>query len=56
MLYPRLEYDMPILSIDMVGNASTGRVTLAITDPCPASMDRRLPPAYEQAIRRVQLP
>ena len=55
VLYPRLDYDMPILSIDMVGNASTGRVSLAIADPCPASMDRKLPPAYEQTIRRAQL-
>lgn len=49
VLYPRLEYDLPILSFDMVGSEGSGRVSLAIADPCPASMDRSLPPVYIQA-------
>jgi phycocyanobilin:ferredoxin oxidoreductase len=53
VLYPRLEYDLPILSVDMVGSAATGRISLAIADPCPAAMDRSLPPAYAETVRCV---
>ena len=56
VLYPRLEYDLPILSVDMVGSAATGRISLAIADPCPAAMDRSLPPAYAETVRRVNHP
>ncbi|KAK9907725.1 hypothetical protein WJX75_008795 [Coccomyxa subellipsoidea] len=54
VLYPRLEYDLPILSFDMVGSEGSGRVSLAIADPCPASMDRSLPPVYVQAAEMLQ--
>ncbi len=54
VLYPRLDWDLPILSIDLVGSAGSGNVSLAIADPCPAAMDRSLPPAYAQTIRRAQ--
>ena len=56
VLYPRLEYDLPILSVDMVGSAATGRITLAIADPCPAAMDRSLPPAYAETVRWTSTP
>ena len=50
MLYPRLEYDLPILSLDMVGNAD-GEVSLAIVDPCPCVLDRRIPLLYQETAR-----
>ena len=49
VMYPRLEYDLPILSMDLVANA--GRVSLAIVDPCPLSPGLQLPPVYEQPVR-----
>jgi phycocyanobilin:ferredoxin oxidoreductase len=52
VMYPRLEYDLPILSFDMVGVED--RVSLAIVDPCPVSWDRRLPDWYADAVRRLQ--
>ena len=50
VLYPRLEYDLPILSLDMVGNAD-GEVSLAIVDPCPCVLDRRIPLMYQETAR-----
>ena len=49
VMFPRLEYDLPILGMDMVG--ARGRVSLAVIDPSPAAMDRTLPPMYSQGIR-----
>lgn len=46
VMYPRLEYDLPILSMDVV--AKRGKVSLAIIDPCPVSLDRSLPSIYDQ--------
>ncbi|CAL8462694.1 g2227 [Coccomyxa elongata] len=54
VLYPRLEYDLPILCFDMVGSEGSGRVSLAIADPCPASMDRSLPQVYVDAATLLQ--
>ncbi len=48
-MFPRLEYDLPILGMDMVG--AKGRVSLAVVDPSPAAMDRTLLPMYSQGIR-----
>lgn len=42
VMYPRLEFDLPILSMDMVAGEG-GRVSLAIIDPCPVSWDRSIP-------------
>jgi len=42
-MFPRLEYDLPILGMDMVG--AKGRVSLAVVDPSPAAMDRTLLPS-----------
>lgn len=49
VMYPRLEFDLPILSLDLV--ASSGRVTLAIIDPCPVSTSLQLPTHYLQGVR-----
>lgn len=52
VMYPRLNYDIPILSMDLVANG--GRVSLAIVDPCPVSADLSLPAFYEAPIRELQ--
>lgn len=49
VICPRLEFDLPILSIDLV--VANERVTLAIVDPCPLSPSLKLPPIYEGAVR-----
>ena len=51
VLYPRLEYDIPILSLDMVGN-ERGEVSLAIVDPCPCVLDGNIPDVHREAARR----
>lgn len=55
MLYPRLEYDIPILSLDMVGN-ERGEVSLAIMDPCPCVLDGRIPLVHREAARQGSCP
>lgn len=50
-MYPRLEFDLPILSIDVV--CVKDRITLALADPCPVNADLRLPEFYAQPIRHV---
>ncbi|KAL3149332.1 hypothetical protein ABBQ32_002138 [Trebouxia sp. C0010 RCD-2024] len=52
VMYPRLEYDLPILSFDMVGKDD--RVSLVCIDPCPVAMDRSLPPVYVTLVRELQ--
>lgn len=52
-MYPRMEYDLPILSFDMVGKDD--RVSLVCIDPCPVAMDRSLPPVYVTLVRYVRL-
>ena len=49
VMYPRMEYDLPILSFDMVGKDE--RVSLVCIDPCPVAMDRSLPPVYVSLVR-----
>ena len=49
VMYPRTDYDLPILSFDMVGK--DGRVSLVCIDPCPVAMDRSLPPIYISLVR-----
>ena len=51
VMYPRMEYDLPILSFDMVGKDD--RVSLVCIDPCPVAMDRSLPPVYVTLVRYV---
>ena len=52
-MFPRLTFELPILSMDIVATAG-GRVSLAIVDPCPVTPDLRLPPFYEQPVRWVR--
>ena len=54
VLYPRLEYDVPILSLDMVGNEAGG-VSLAIVDVCPCVLEGHVPLAYREAARQALL-
>ena len=54
VLYPRLEYDVPILSLDMVGREAGG-VSLAIVDLCPCVVEGHIPLAYREAARSVVL-
>ena len=49
-MYPRPDFDLPILSLDLVAGEG-GRVPLAIIDPCPVSRSLRLPPHYLQGVR-----
>eukprot|EP00887_Chlorella_sp_A99_P008056 scaffold12.g8056.t1 len=51
-MYPRLQFDLPILSMDLVASAETGAVSLAIADPCPVTPDLSLPSFYAEPIRR----
>ena len=52
VLYPKLEYDIPILSLDMVGNEK-GEVSLAIVDPCPCVLDGNIPHLHREAARQA---
>lgn len=52
VMYPHLEFDLPILSLDMV--ASDGRVSLGIIDPCPVTRNLSLPPHFVNAIQQLQ--
>ena len=49
-MYPRPDFDLPILSLDLVAGEG-GRVPLAIIDPCPVSRSLQLPPHYLQGVR-----
>ena len=51
VMFPRLTFDLPILSMDLV--AVNGRVTLAIIDPCPVTPNLQLPTLYEGPVRRA---
>jgi hypothetical protein len=52
-MYPNLDFDLPILSMDVVAN--NGRVSLAIIDPCPTSPNLQLPPVFESSVKWVAL-
>lgn len=49
-MFPRLEYDLPILSMDMVGKGG-GPISLAVIDPCPVSLNRSLPQQYYATVK-----
>lgn len=53
VMYPNLDFDLPILSMDVVAN--NGRVSLAIIDPCPTSPNLQLPPVFESSVKWVAL-
>ncbi len=52
-MFPRLEYDLPILSMDMVGRSGSA-ISLAVIDPCPVSLNRSLPPQYYATVRSAR--
>lgn len=52
VMFPRLEFDLPILSMDLV--AMGGKVSLAIVDPCPLTPDLQLPPFYANPVSELQ--
>lgn len=54
-MFPRLEYDLPILSFDMVGKGG-GPISLAVIDLCPVSLNRSLPPQYYATVRWGVMP
>ena len=45
VMFPKKNFDVPILSFDMVGK--NGRISLVCIDACPVAMDRSLPPIYK---------
>lgn len=53
VMYPRLQYDLPILSMDMVGKVG-GKISLAVIDACPVAMNRSLPPQYVTLMQKLQ--
>lgn len=52
VMFPRLDFDLPILSMDIV--AVKGRPTLAVVDPCPVTVHQTLPSLYESSVRSLQ--
>lgn len=52
VMYPRINFDLPILSLDMV--SVDGRVTLAIIDPCPVTTNLTLPQFYQQSVDQLR--
>eukprot|EP00242_Pyramimonas_sp_CCMP2087_P013118 CAMPEP_0198213140 /NCGR_PEP_ID=MMETSP1445-20131203/28695_1 /TAXON_ID=36898 /ORGANISM="Pyramimonas sp., Strain CCMP2087" /LENGTH=289 /DNA_ID=CAMNT_0043887741 /DNA_START=234 /DNA_END=1103 /DNA_ORIENTATION=- len=51
VMYPRVEYDLPIYAVDIVG--FKGRVTFCIADLCPFSNDLSLPLKTEAALEKL---
>ena len=49
VMFPRTQYDLPLLSFDVV--AAGGRVTLAVADPCPVTPNLSLPAFYAQPVQ-----
>lgn len=52
VVYPRVQYDLPILSMDLV--AKDERVSLAIADPCPVTPGLDLPRSYHDMVGDLQ--
>ncbi|KAI8463970.1 MAG: ferredoxin-dependent bilin reductase-domain-containing protein [Monoraphidium minutum] len=52
VFFPRYDYDLPILALDMV--AAGGAVTLAVADVCPLAPNLRLPAHYMQTMAELQ--
>ena len=50
-MYPRAEYDLPIMSMDVV--AKDGHISLGIIDPCPSRLDGSLPEDYNEMVGQV---
>ena len=54
VIYPNLDYDVPILSMDMVGKGN--QVSLCIIDPCPVRTDRTVPAFFRDITLCASLP
>ena len=52
VMYPRVSFDLPILSLDLV--AYKGRPSLAVIDPCPVSSNLALPSLYANSVNSLQ--
>lgn len=52
VVFPRHEYDLPILGIDIV--TLRGKVTMCIADTSPVTEDLTLPTPYLAGVRRLQ--
>lgn len=52
VMYPRPQFDIPILGIDLV--EFEGRPMFAIADTCPLTDDLSLPPHYLELVRTLQ--
>uniref|UniRef100_A0A383VNQ6 Phycocyanobilin:ferredoxin oxidoreductase n=1 Tax=Tetradesmus obliquus TaxID=3088 RepID=A0A383VNQ6_TETOB len=52
VLFPRYDFDIPILAMDLV--AAGGAVTLAIIDACPVTSRLQLPQHYSQTMADLQ--
>ena len=51
-MYPRVSFDLPILSLDLV--AYKGRPSLAVIDPCPVNTNLTLPSLYANSVNSLQ--
>jgi len=52
VMYPRVSFDLPILSLDLV--AYKGRPSLAVIDPCPVNTNLTLPSLYANSVNSLQ--
>ncbi len=52
VMFPRPEFDLPSLGVDMVGTTA-GRISAAVLDLSPTRPDGRLPGAYETRLRAL---
>lgn len=50
--YPHPQFDVPILSLDIVG--VNDQVSLAIVDVCPVTLDRSIPPLWMKGVQELQ--
>jgi phycocyanobilin:ferredoxin oxidoreductase len=49
VMFPRVEYDIPMFGADLVGGR--GQISAAIVDLSPTHLDHRLPLAYQQQLQ-----
>ncbi len=54
VMFPRLDYALPMFGCDLVGGR--GRISAAIADLSPTQADRQLPAAYRAALARPAAP
>lgn len=47
-MFPRKNFDVPILSFDMVGKNE--RISLVCIDACPVAMNRSIPPIFKELL------